>query len=303
MSLVVVTGLAAEARIAIARAEARIAIAKDAAIVGAGRANRLSDDLEAAIASGARRLLSFGVAGALVPQLRSGDLVLAHGVRDGEDSLSCDPDWRVAMSNRLQCPSAGSGGDHGVAHASEPYPASLFRYRRNSRCWLPILDGIGRYASAEMAGADAPVAEAISKNALSAATGAVAVDMESVVVARAAQRHGLPFAILRVVADPAQRSLPSAALVAMRADGEVDVSAVFSALSRNPGQLPTLARLALDARRAFSALARARAFLGADFASFELEQLRPAWREKAASRRSQGAALGSAVRGYAHDMA
>jgi adenosylhomocysteine nucleosidase len=294
MSLIVVTGLAAEAR---------IAIASDAAIVGAGRASRLSDDLEAAIASGARRLLSFGVAGALVPQLRSGDLVLAHGVRDGEENLSCDPDWRVAMSSRLQRPVAGSGQDRAVTRAPEPYAASLFRCRRNSDSWLPVLDGIGRYASAEMAGADAPVAEAVSKNALFAATGAVAVDMESVIVARAAQRHGLPFAILRVVADPAHRSLPSAALVAMRADGEVDVSAVFSALSRNPGQLPTLARLAVDARRAFSALARARAILGADFASFELEALRSSWREKAAARRSQSAALGSGVRGYAHDLA
>jgi hypothetical protein len=89
----------------------------------------------------------------------------------------------------------------------------------------------------------------------------------------------------------------------MRADGEVDVGGVFSALSRDPRQIATLARLAVDARRAFAALARARATLGADFASLDIEGVRLPWLERASARRSHSAVLAAAIRGYAHDMA
>jgi purine nucleoside phosphorylase len=288
MSLIVVTGLAAEARIAFAR---------EAAIIGAGRADRLSQEIEAAIAAGARRLLSFGVAGALIPQLQPGDLILAHGVRDSQRSLACDPDWRSAIEKRLRrrvSPRA--------AALAAPLNSALFRFGRQNG-WGPVLDAAGRYPIAEIAGADAPVADEIGKRALFAATGAVAVDMESVLVARAARRHGLPFAILRVVADPAHRSLPNAALVAMRPDGEVDIGGVFGALSRDPWQVTMLARLAVDARRAFAALARARAMLGADFASRDLEEARAGRREETPARQSHSAVLAASIRNYAHDIA
>ncbi|SRR5579883_194838 len=290
MSLIVVTGLAAEAR---------IAVAKDAAIIGAGRANRLFRDLEAAIAAGARRLLSFGIAGALVPQLQPGDLIVAHGVRDGENNFSCDPDWRAAIHKRLQRPLSWRAD----APAPAEKPASaLLRFGRNIG-WRPIPDAAGGFPIAQIAGAETPVADRIGKAALFAATGAVAVDMESMIVARVARRYGLPFAILRVIADPAHRSLPSAALVTMRPDGEVDMAGVFSALSRNPRQIATLAHLAVDARRAFAALARARAMLGADFASLELEEVSADWRGAAPARRSHSAVLAAAIRAYAHDWA
>ncbi len=95
MSLIVVTGLAAEAR---------IAVVGDAAIVGAGRAQWLAEELDAAIAAaGARRLLElWHRRRALVPQLRPGDLIVAHGVRDAKGVFNCDPDWRSAIERRLQ---------------------------------------------------------------------------------------------------------------------------------------------------------------------------------------------------------
>ena len=266
MSLTVITGLAAEARIAVATHVTMI--------IGAGRADRLAADLEAAIARGARRLLSFGIAGALAPTLQAGDLIVAHGVRDRSRRLSCDLSWRMAMSGRLQNLSLQAPPDENSALTStgnleQPSSSGLFRFARDDG-WRPIVDAGGQFVLADIAGVDAPVTDAADKTALFAATGAAAVDMESAIVARAAQRHRLPFAILRVIADPSHRPLPNAALVAMRADGELDLAAVLGALIRDPRQLPALMRLAVDSSGAFSALVRARALLGADFASVDL---------------------------------
>ena len=269
MSLAVVTGLAAEAR---------IAQAPDIVmLIGAGRADRLAADLEIAIAEGARRLLSFGVAGAVAPRLRPGDLIVAQSVRDGGRSLGCDPAWRTAIVECLTGPSLQAKPGDRVASASTSNSATgpisgLLRFARNDG-WAPIADPGCQGVVADIVGVDAPLAAPLAKAALFAATGAAAIDMESAIVARAAVRRGLPFAILRVIADPAHRPLPPAALVAMRADGGVDVAAVLSALLRNQAQLPALIRLGLDSREAFSALVRVRALLGADFASVDLGDL------------------------------
>lgn len=105
-----------------------------------------------------------------------------------------------------------------------------------------------------IAGVDHAVATPSGKAALHRATGAVAVDMESHIAARLAAVYGVPFAALRIVADPAHRALPEAAMVGMRPDGGMDAGAVLRALLRRPGDIPALIRTALDASAAFAAL-------------------------------------------------
>ena len=102
----------------------------------------------------------------------------------------------------------------------------------------------------------------IDKAGLHKATGAVAADMESHLVARLALRARRPFAVLRVIGDPAERALPPAALIGMRPDGHVNLAAVLASLLRNPRQLPDLMRVASDVRIAMSALTRCRRALG-----------------------------------------
>jgi hypothetical protein len=75
----------------------------------------------------------------------------------------------------------------------------------------------------------------------------------------------LPFTACRVVIDPADRELPHAALVAMAADGSVNIAAVLKSLARRPGQLSALMRLAADARKARAALLRGRRMLDPGF--------------------------------------
>jgi adenosylhomocysteine nucleosidase len=113
-----------------------------------------------------------------------------------------------------------------------------------------------------IAGSDVMVADAAAKAALHAATGALAVDMESHIAARVAQRHGLPFAAARTISDGADRALPRAAQAGMRPDGGMDVGAVLAALARRPAELPALIRTGLEAETAFRALLRGRQLLG-----------------------------------------
>jgi adenosylhomocysteine nucleosidase len=101
------------------------------------------------------------------------------------------------------------------------------------------------------------VANAADKRYLFEMTGAASVDLESGAVARVAMEHGLPFAALRAICDPAERSLPSAALAALDARGTIGLLRVVRSVAAHPGQLPTLLALARDAAAARRALVRA----------------------------------------------
>ncbi len=98
------------------------------------------------------------------------------------------------------------------------------------------------------------VADAAAKRTLHARSGAAAVDLESGAVARAATRHGIGFAVLRAVCDPAGRDLPPAALAALDAAGAIAAARVLGSLLRRPAQVPALLRLARDAAAAQQAL-------------------------------------------------
>jgi hopanoid-associated phosphorylase len=118
-------------------------------------------------------------------------------------------------------------------------------------------------AAGTLLGTDWMVADAAAKAALHRRGGAIAVDMESHVVARVARRHALPFTVARVISDAADRTLPPAAQVGMRPDGGMDLPAVLRSLLANPLQLPALIRTGLEAEKAFRALLRGHRRLGA----------------------------------------
>lgn len=122
-------------------------------------------------------------------------------------------------------------------------------------------------------GVDTIVASSTEKANLHHTTGALAVDMESHIAARAARRHRLPFAAARVVCDPAHRTLPPAARVAMKPDGRVDFLAVMRSLLAKPGQLPALIATGRDADKAFGSLLRGKHRLGPGLCGPDLGQL------------------------------
>ncbi len=112
---------------------------------------------------------------------------------------------------------------------------------------------------------DATVMTVLEKEALWKGTGAAAVDMESGAAATVAKEHGLPFAALRVIIDPAHRSVPISATVGAREDGSTDGIAVMRSLMKRPGDLSEIIRLANDARKANRSLFRCRQALGPFF--------------------------------------
>ena len=106
------------------------------------------------------------------------------------------------------------------------------------------------------------IATAERKAQLFAAGGALVVDLESEAVADACHAAGKPVAVIRAVADPARRCLPSLALDALDEEGRPLPMKVAAGLLRRPFELPGLIRVGLDSRAALSALAAAVSRLG-----------------------------------------
>lgn len=105
-------------------------------------------------------------------------------------------------------------------------------------------------------GQDVPAATVEAKRAM-AQDGALAVDMESHVARRVAAERGLPFGVVRAIADTADQALPPAALVGMAPDGGMALGAVLWSLAKQPGQLPALIAVGRDSGIAFRALGAA----------------------------------------------
>ncbi len=171
------------------------------------------------IADGAEALLSFGLAGGLDPRLNPGDLIVADMAIDRRrEAYDTDLAWRVALFQALE--------------AARPTGGAVL-------------------------GSETLVVSAEEKTKLRDATGAVAVDMESFAVASVADEAGVPFAILRAIADPLWRDVPRAAHAGIADDGGVRVGAVLGGLIMAPWQLVSLIAIAIEARQGLAALGRA----------------------------------------------
>ena len=141
------------------------------------------------------------------------------------------------------------------------------RYSTDRSRSQELLQRLPGALSGILAGVHTPVTTANAKRALQANTGALAVDMESHIVADAAARRGLPMTAVRVICDPAARGLPEIAVRSLRADGSANIAGLLQAIMRQPIHLPAMIRLAIDARAARATLSRCGRLLGPNFAS------------------------------------
>jgi adenosylhomocysteine nucleosidase len=128
-----------------------------------------------------------------------------------------------------------------------------------------LLETIPEVRYGRVVGVPAPVADPLAKQDLHARTGAIAVDMESHIVAEFAAAHGMSFAVARVIVDPAHRRVPDAALIGLRPGGGTNLTAILREVLAKPAQVLPLLRIAGDAYAARSALLRLRRLLGPGF--------------------------------------
>ncbi|MGH8127461.1 MAG: hypothetical protein ACRETC_03720 [Gammaproteobacteria bacterium] len=172
------------------------------------------------LAAGAERLLVWGTAGGLVPELRPGTLVVPRLIRDGSGAEHpTDDHWRDTI--RMHLPST-----------------------------IPCVDSA-------LVSVNRPAVDAADKHALAYQTGAEAVDMEAAAVAAIAAAWHVPCAALRAIADPFELTLPRCVLDA-RCDRllplELPLRLIF-----NPHDMPALRALARSfgaARRSLHATAQ-----------------------------------------------
>lgn len=206
--------------------EARLASGPGIVTIGAGgNPGRLRALLLERAEPGCRAVISIGIAGGLDPALAPGDVVVATGIVVADRRFETHPEIVAA---------------HAAALMSLP----------------------GRVVRADLAGVEAAALSPRAKSALRRSTGAAAVDMESHVAAAYAERHGLPFAAIRVVCDPSDRALPAFVAQALTPDGDVDVLAVLRALARGSATVGGLVSLARDSGAAFRSLRGCCALLG-----------------------------------------
>ena len=202
---------------------------REAAILaGPGRATLCGDApaLRARLAEAAAPslVISWGVCGGLDPRLRPGDLIV------GSEVVS---DGRVIRTDEAVASTLAQG----------------------------LANAAARIVVQRMAAAAAPVLTGAAKSELRRLTGAAGVDMESLAAGGFAMERRIPFAILRAVADPAERNLPPLASKAVSSDGRIRATAVIGGLIRSPRQFPALGAAALDAQAAFKTLNGCRGLL------------------------------------------
>lgn len=165
-------------------------------------------------------VISAGVCGALDPSLRPGDLVLPRAVLR---------------------PGGACLAVDAAAHAR-------------------VLARVERAAVGALATVPAVAATPEAKAALRERTGAVAVDMESAIIAATAGRAGFSALVVRAVSDRADEALPLELLPIVGADGRLSLGAALGLLAR-PRVLPRALALGRASSRALASVARALAAL------------------------------------------
>jgi adenosylhomocysteine nucleosidase len=177
------------------------------------------------IEAGASALMSFGLAGGLDPELRAGSVVFPSEVISLDGArFPTSSDWRERLK---------------AAFTQQPVAGG--KLLTHSQAIDSVADKAAAFRD----------------------TAAVAVDMESMAIARLAAAHHLPFAVVRVIVDTAADALPRAVVTASH-EGQVNVWRLVAGLALAPMELAAVIRLAGRYRAATRSLAAvARAVLGA----------------------------------------
>ncbi len=172
------------------------------------------------------------------------------------------PDGAMRAAERLIARGAEALVSFGLAGGLSPMlqpgailvPDAVIDGVQTHICDYGLMEFLGGGTGKPIFAAMRAVESANDKKLLFESKGADAVDLESGAVARVAAQRGIPFAVLRAVADSAASSLPPAAASALTSDGGVDFMGVLRSVLGRPGQILPLMQLGRDAGLARAAL-------------------------------------------------
>ncbi len=173
-------------------------------------------------------LISWGVAAALEPNARAGDLILADAVSDRSGT-------------------------------SYPVTADVLQQFET----FAGQNAITKIDKGSLTEAVDILPDRAAKSELYAHTGAIAADMESAAIAAVAQEAGIEFLAIRVISDDFETSVPAAASRNMDAFGNIHLPGLVMSLLRRPADIRSLYRLAYGFRQARKTLITCAAFLEA----------------------------------------
>ena len=160
-------------------------------------------------------IVSFGIAGGMDPKLRSGSVLLPKAVVTPDGAyFQTDDTWRRSVANN----------------------------------WPIVTD------QSLQLGVNKVITSTNEKTQLFQATGAHALDMESHVIAAYAQKRGIPFIILRSIADSAKDTVPEIALAGMNKNGRATPLSLLRKIIQHPSSLRQVAKLAYTSNTAMRAL-------------------------------------------------
>ena len=150
-------------------------------------------------------IVSIGVAGGLDPELVAGTLLVPAAIINSDHQLmETDANWCANFSAALP---------------SKP-PSTL------------------------QIGTDVAITNSKEKERLFREYKAHAVDMESHILGEYAKERGVPFIVIRSVADTAKDTIPEAALAGLGVTGNIRPLQVIRQLLPNPKQIPAVLKLA-----------------------------------------------------------
>jgi adenosylhomocysteine nucleosidase len=171
------------------------------------------------------RVILTGVAGALADKLEIGDVVLG---------------------DRLMT----RAGDSTHPARTIEVPLDYFEWASSA------LDAGGiRHARGAILTVKYPLTTEAEKRDAGAATGAIAVDMETAVIAFEAEARCIPFIAIRTIMDTVEHDLAGAGFA--DENGKVRPLKAAAALARNPAMVPGIIRLVRNLRKASEAMAGA----------------------------------------------
>lgn len=180
-----------------------------------------------AVDAGACALVSWGIAGGLIPDAQPGTVILPPRVIAGEgDVVATDADWRSRVNALL--------------------PPEIRRLER------------------DLASVPHVLVRPADKSRLAAALSVAAADLESHAVGREAVLSGIPFIAIRVIVDGPDDLLPDDVEALVRPNGEVARLRALTSALRNPARLRLFTHLGRRSALAHQVLTATARALGAE---------------------------------------